>query len=67
VPAPRSSVYAPARDRRLVRVPGGTEDERITPLALSPRADRRAVRFSTDEQVEAGLDLLERGQQDDGG
>lgn len=48
-------------------VPGGTEDERLTPLALSPRPDRRSRALFTDDQLEADLELLEQGQQDDGG
>jgi hypothetical protein len=48
-------------------VPGGTEAERLTPLALSPRPGARSRALFTDEQIQADLDLLERGQQDDGG
>jgi hypothetical protein len=48
-------------------VPGGTENERLTPLALSPRPGRLSRTLFTDGQLESGLDELERGQHDDGG
>lgn len=48
-------------------VPGGTEDERLTPLTLSPRPGARSRALFIDEQIEADLDLLEQAQQDDGG
>lgn len=48
-------------------VPGGTENERLTPLTLSERPDRRSRALFTDEQIESDLDLLQQGQQDDGG
>jgi hypothetical protein len=48
-------------------VSGGTESERLTPLTLSPRPSGRSRVLFTDEQIDADLDLLERGQQDDGG
>jgi hypothetical protein len=48
-------------------VPGGTQDERLTPLTLSPQPDRPSRALFTGEQIAAGLDDLERGQQDDGG
>jgi len=48
-------------------VSGGTESERLTPLTLSPRPLGRSRVLFTDEQIDADLDLLERGQQDDGG
>jgi hypothetical protein len=50
-----------------VPVPGGTENERLTPLALSPRPDARSRRLFAPDQIEADLDRLEAGQQDDGG
>ena len=50
-----------------VRVAGGTEDERLTPLTLSPRPGRRSRALFTDDQIEADLDVLQQGQQDDGG
>jgi hypothetical protein len=50
-----------------VPVAGGTEDERLTPLVLSERPGRRSRTLFTDEQIAADLDLLEAGQQDDGG
>jgi hypothetical protein len=48
-------------------VPGGTENERLTPLTLSQRPGRRSRALFTDDQIEADLDLLQQGQQDDGG
>jgi len=48
-------------------VPGGTEHERLTPLTLSERSDGRSRALFTQAQINADLDLLERGQQDDGG
>jgi hypothetical protein len=48
-------------------VPGGTENERLTPLTLSSRPGRRSRALFTEDQIEADLDLLEQGQQDDGG
>jgi hypothetical protein len=50
-----------------LRVPGGTESERLSPLALSGRPGQRSRALFSDAQIEADLDLLERGQQDDGG
>jgi hypothetical protein len=50
-----------------IPVPGGTGDERLTPLTLSQRPGGRSRALFTDDQIEADLDLLERGQQDDGG
>jgi hypothetical protein len=50
-----------------VRVPGGTEDEKLTPLVLSPRPDTRSRMLFSDSRIESDLDLLEAGQQDDGG
>jgi hypothetical protein len=48
-------------------VPGGTEDEKVTPLALVPDPAARSRRLFTAEQIEADLDALEKEQQDDGG
>jgi hypothetical protein len=50
-----------------IPVPGGTANERLTPLALSPRPEGRSRRLFAAEQIEADLDRLEDGQQDDGG
>jgi hypothetical protein len=50
-----------------IAVAGGTEDERLTPLTLSPRPDGRSRALFTDAQIEADLDRLERRQRDDGG
>jgi len=48
-------------------VAGGTENERVTALTLSERPSGRSRALFTDDQIKADLDLLERGQQDDGG
>ncbi len=48
-------------------VPGGTEDERLTSLALSERPASLSRRLFTTAQIEADLDRLEAGQQEDGG
>jgi hypothetical protein len=50
-----------------IPVPGGTENERLTPLTLSQRPGRRSRALFTDDQIEADLDLLQQSQQDDGG
>jgi hypothetical protein len=50
-----------------VPVAGGTEGERLTPLALSERPERRSRSLFSDEQIGTDLDRLQRGQQDDGG
>jgi hypothetical protein len=48
-------------------VPGGTDDERLTPLALSARPGARSRALFTEAQIEADLDRLEGAQQVDGG
>ncbi len=48
-------------------VPGGTENERLTPLMLSERPGRRSRALFSGELIEADLDRLEQGQRDDGG
>ena len=50
-----------------IPVPGGTENERLTPLSLSPRPGRRSRALFTPEQIEADLDELARSQREDGG
>jgi hypothetical protein len=50
-----------------VPVQGGTENERLRPLVLSPQPEARSRVLFTAEQIEAELDALEAGQQDDGG
>jgi hypothetical protein len=50
-----------------IPVPGGTENERLTPLVLSPRPDSRSRALFTDDQIDTDLDLLECEQQVDGG
>jgi hypothetical protein len=50
-----------------IAVEGGRENERLTPLTLSPRPGLRSRALFTHEQIEADLDALQRKQQDDGG
>ena len=50
-----------------IPVRGGAENERLTPLTLSPRPGLRSRVLFTDEQIEADLDRLEAEQQPDGG
>jgi hypothetical protein len=50
-----------------IAVAGGTEDERLTPLALSPAPGARSRALFTPAQIDADLALLEQGQRDDGG
>jgi hypothetical protein len=50
-----------------IPVPGGTEDEKLTPLTLSSRPGLRSRTLFTEAQIEAELDRLEREQRDDGG
>lgn len=50
-----------------IRVKGGTEDEKLTPLKLSERPGRRSRALFTDEHIEGDLDRLEQGQEEDGG
>jgi hypothetical protein len=48
-------------------VPGGTEDERLTAVTLSPRPGARSRALFIDAQIAADLDRLEDGQREDGG
>jgi hypothetical protein len=50
-----------------IQVPGGTENERLRPLVLSSRPGLRSRTLFTRGQIATELDLLEAGQQDDGG
>lgn len=50
-----------------IPVTGGTENEQLHLLTLSPRPNSRSRRMFTRDQVEADLDRLELGQRDDGG
>jgi hypothetical protein len=50
-----------------MRVSGGTESERLTPLTLSERPRARSRVLFTDAQIAADLDRLEQEQHDDGG
>jgi hypothetical protein len=45
----------------------GIEGERLRPLDLSPRPGSRSRALFTEEQIEAHLDEVEAGQQEDGG
>ena len=54
-------------DPTAVAPVGGVEGEALRPLDLSPRPGRRSRGLVSDAQVEAHLDLLESGQQQDGG
>jgi hypothetical protein len=51
----------------LLPVAGGTNDERLTPLTLSPLPSSRSRTLFTAAQIDEDLDRLERAQQDDGG
>lgn len=50
-----------------VPVSGGTEDEKLTPLGLSPHPRAPSRSLFTETQVEADLERLAAGQQADGG
>lgn len=50
-----------------IPVPGGTENERLRPLTLSPRPGLRSRALFTEAQINAELDAVEAGQQTDGG
>jgi hypothetical protein len=70
-PAPAAEAIEGLRSRigadGTMPVPGGTENERLNPLELSPRPGARSRTLFSNDQVEADLDRLERGQRDDGG
>ena len=50
-----------------ITVPGGADDERLTPLMLAPHPDARSRALFTREQVDADLERVQGGQEDDGG
>jgi hypothetical protein len=50
-----------------VPVHGGEEDEKLRPLDLSPDPDNASRALLSAEVVEADLDRLASGQQEDGG
>lgn len=50
-----------------VAVPGGTENERLTPLDFSPSPGLLSRALFTDDQIDADLDRLQAGQHEDGG
>lgn len=73
VPDPRRAAEALERlrpalgaDGSLV-VEGGTEDERIRPLDISPRPGSPSRVLFGRDQIEGDLDRLQRGQLEDGG
>jgi hypothetical protein len=55
------------REDGTLPVPGGTADEQLGPLDLSPRPGRASRVLFTADQVTAALDALEHGQAEDGG
>jgi hypothetical protein len=58
----------PALDRRgCVPVPGGTENEMITPVQLSPHPRSASRTLFSETQIQVDLDRLEADQQQDGG
>jgi hypothetical protein len=73
VPDPARAAAAVARlrpaldDRGCIPVAGGTEDEKLTPLQLSPLPGSASRSLFTDAQIGADLDRLAAGQQEDGG
>lgn len=73
VPDPRRAAAAlerlrPALDADgTLAVPGGTENERLRPLDISPVPGLPSRALFTDQQIDADLDRLEAGQHDDGG
>lgn len=50
-----------------IAVEGGQEDERLTPLTISPRPGAPSRALFTEAQISAELDRLEHEQLDDGG
>ena len=48
-------------------VPGGSEGEELSPLDLSPIPNRPLLALFSPEVIEADLDRVENGQQEDGG
>ena len=54
-------------DPSAVEPIGGAEGEALRALDLSPRPGSRSRRLIADEQVQAHLDAVEAGQQEDGG
>ena len=73
VPDERRAEEAVERLRQHVQpdgsipVRGGAENERLTALMLSERPGSRSRALFTDDQIEADLDRLARGQESDGG
>lgn len=55
------------REDGTLPVPGGTDDEHLTALALSPRPGTRSRALFGAEVIDGELDRLEAGQQADGG
>jgi hypothetical protein len=73
VPDPRRAAAAlerlhPALDTDgCLDVPGGTENERLTPLDLSPHPGLPSRALFTERQLRTDLERLEAGQREDGG
>lgn len=73
VPDPRRAAEALERLRPALgadgslAVEGGTEDERIRPLDISPRPGSPSRALFGRDQIEGDLDRLQRGQLEDGG
>jgi hypothetical protein len=61
----RLGTYVP--DDGLIRVSGGTEDEMLRPLDVSPYPDRPARDLFSADVISAELDRLASQQQEDGG
>ena len=54
-------------DLSAVAPVGGAEGEALRPLDLSPRPHSRSRELVSDDRIEAHVDAVESGQQDDGG
>jgi|SRR5215210_3046125 len=67
VGAALESLRAQLREDGSIPVAGGTEHERLTPLMLSERPGGRSRALFSDALIEADLDRIEQGQQEDGG
>jgi hypothetical protein len=55
------------REDGTIPVEGGQDDEKLTPLLISPTPGAPSRALFTDAQIDAELDRLEREQLDDGG
>jgi len=66
-PATVDSFRGLVDDDGCLRVPGGTEDEKLTPLDLSPEPGTLSRRLFDEERIERDLTRVAEDQQDDGG